>query len=41
LPVSNLEGESKEQFKERVKAMLNHSTQKFVKEVSTNVTFAK
>ena len=40
LPVSNLEGESKEQFKERVKAMLKNSTLKFVKEVSTNVTFA-
>jgi len=40
LPVSNLEGETKEQFKERVKAMLKNSTLKFVKEVSTNVTFA-
>lgn len=40
LPVSNLEGETKEQFKERVKAMLKNSTVNFVKEVSTNVTFA-
>ena len=40
LPVSNLEGETKEQFKERVKAMLNNSTVKVVGEVNTNVTFA-
>ena len=40
LPVSNLEGETKEQFKERVKAMLKNSTVDFVKEVNTNVTFA-
>ena len=40
LPVSNLEGETKEQFKERVKAMLKNSTVNFVKEVNTNVTFA-
>jgi len=40
LPVSNLEGETKEQFKERVKVMLKNSTVNFVKEVNTNVTFA-
>ena len=40
LPVYNLEGETKEQFKERVKAMLKNSTLNFVKEVNTNVTFA-
>jgi len=40
LPVDTLEGETKEQFKERVKAMLNNSTVKVVGEVSTNVTFA-
>ena len=40
LPVDTLEGETKEQFKQRVKAMLNNSTVKVVGEVSTNVTFA-
>ena len=40
LPVDTLEGETKEQFKERVKAMLNNSTVKVVGEVNTNVTFA-
>ena len=40
LPVDTLEGETKEQFKERVKAMLKNSTVDFVKEVNTNVTFA-
>ena len=40
LPVDTLEGETKEQFKERVKAMLKNSTVNFVKEVNTNVTFA-
>ena len=42
LPVDTLgyEGETKEQFKQRVKAMLNNSTVKVVGEVNTNVTFA-
>jgi len=40
LTVCNLKGETKEQFKERVKAMLKNSTVNFVKEVNTNVTFA-
>ncbi len=40
LPVENEEGEDLAEFKARVKYMLNHSTEKFVKEVSTNVTFA-
>ena len=40
LPVDILEGETKEQFKQRVKTMLNNSTVKVVGEVSTNVTFA-
>jgi hypothetical protein len=40
LPVDTLEGETKEQFKERVKTMLKNSTVDFVKEVNTNVTFA-
>ena len=40
LPVDTLEGETKEQFKQRVKAMLNNSTIKVVGEVNTNVTFA-
>lgn len=39
LPVDTLKGETKEQFKERVKAMLNNSTDKVVGEVNTNVTF--
>jgi len=41
LPVENEEGEDLDDFKARVKYMLNNSTEKFVKEVSTNVTFAK
>ena len=41
LPVENEEGEGLDDFKARVKYMLYHSTDKFVKEVSTNVTFAK
>tara|TARA_R100001015_G_C4431785_1_gene28665 strand:+ start:28 stop:354 length:327 start_codon:yes stop_codon:yes gene_type:complete len=40
LPVDTLEGETKEQFKQRVKDMLNNSTVSVVGEVSTNVTFA-
>lgn len=40
LPVDTLEDETKEQFKERVKAMLNNSTIGSIKEVKTNVTFA-
>jgi hypothetical protein len=39
LPVDNEEGETIEQFKERVKDMLNNSTLKVIKEVNTNVTF--
>ena len=41
LPVENEEGEGLDDFKARVKYMLYHSTDKFVKEVSTNVTFSK
>ena len=40
LPVCNLHNETKEEFKQRVKAMLNNSTVSVVGEVSTNVTFA-
>lgn len=40
LPVSTLEDETKEQFKERVKNMLKNSTINFIKEINTNVTFA-
>ena len=40
LPVDTLEGETKEQFKQRVKDMLNNSTVSVVGEVNTNVTFA-
>ena len=40
LPVENEEGEDLDEFKARVKYMLNHSTVDFVKEVNTNVTFA-
>ena len=40
LPVDTLEGETKEQFKQRVKDMLNNSIVSVVGEVSTNVTFA-
>tara|TARA_R110000803_G_C11697659_1_gene284965 strand:+ start:38 stop:364 length:327 start_codon:yes stop_codon:yes gene_type:complete len=40
LPVSTLEDETKEQFKERVKNMLKNSTINFLKEITTNVTFA-
>jgi hypothetical protein len=40
LPVDTLHNETKEQFKYRVKAMLNNSTAKVVGEVNTNVTFA-
>ena len=40
LPVDTLQGETKEDFKYRVKDMLNNSTVSVVGEVSTNVTFA-
>ena len=40
LPVDTLHNETKEEFKQRVKAMLNNSTVSVVGEVSTNVTFA-
>ena len=40
LPVDTLHGETKEDFKYRVKDMLYHSTVSVVGEVSTNVTFA-
>jgi hypothetical protein len=40
LPVENLEGETLEQFKDRVIDMLNHSTEKVIREVNTNVKFA-
>ena len=40
LPVDTLHNETKEEFKQRVKDMLNNSTVSVVGEVSTNVTFA-
>ncbi len=40
LPVSTLENETKEQFKERVKNILKNSTINFLKEITTNVTFS-
>ncbi len=40
LPVDTLQGETKEDFKYRVKDMLNNSTVSVVGEVSTNITFA-
>ena len=40
LPLDNLNGESLNEFKARVVDMLNHSTDKVINEVSTNVTFA-
>ena len=40
LPVDTLHGETKEEFKYRVKDMLYNSTVSVVGEVSTNVTFA-
>lgn len=39
LPVENLEGETLNEFKSRVINMINNSTLKVVKEVSTEVTF--
>ena len=39
LPIENLEDETLDQFKNRVIDMLNHSTNKVVKEVNTNVSF--
>lgn len=39
LPIENLEGETVDEFKSRVINMLNNSTSKVVKEVSTEVTF--
>ena len=40
LPVDTLHGETKEEFKYRVKDMLYNSTCQVVGEVNTNVTFA-
>jgi hypothetical protein len=39
LPIENLNGESTEEFKERVKAMLMNSTEEIIKEVNTKVSF--
>ena len=38
LPIENLEGETVPQFKDRVIAMLNNSTDKVIKDINTNVT---
>ena len=38
LPIENLEGETVTQFKDRVIAMLNNSTDKVIKDINTNVT---
>jgi len=40
LPVDVKEGETEEEFKQRVINMLNHSTSKVVNIVSTNIKFA-
>ena len=39
LPLENYEGESTNEFKNRIVQMLNNSTHKVVKEVNTKVTF--
>lgn len=38
LPIENLEGETVTQFKDRVIATLNNSTNKVIKDINTNVT---
>ena len=39
LPIENLQNESEEQFKDRVKSILNNSTDKVIKDVNTDVMF--
>jgi len=41
LPVENLDEETEEEFKNRVLSMLDHSTNKVIHEVKTQVTFGK
>jgi hypothetical protein len=40
LPIENEEGESAEEFKQRVLDMLNHSTYEVIKDVSIQVKFS-